>query len=157
MADPSYSEKQLRNIHFLNEILDDLDQPKIEENGLFKRDEEVSGYGYAAYRLTGHENPDLHLSVHIAQDAIWFNIDRMWECFEWGQRHIDSEPELVKSWIRTILTSHILIEHRGSGFTRIRFFNREGVCTNSCKLYDRIWMFGRAKFKLYTPVFENRS
>ena len=148
----NYTKEITDKVGIVNEVLDEIRIPRLLENPDFMVDE-MSMESWLKVNLKDKGENKIPLSLTFTSTGLEVRLDRIGEALDWSNKNLKESNAVVKSMIKNLLTSHILVECYGSSQTRISVYGRDGKCTNNFKYQEILSFKGKRKDRLYFPVY----
>lgn len=148
----SYTKEISDKIDMVNEVLDEIKIPRLLENADFIVDE-MSIESWLKINLKDKGENKIPLSLTFTLTGLEVRVDRVAEAIDWSDKDFKEANAIVKSTLKNLFTSHVLIEYYGLSFTRISLFGQDGKCTNNFKYREGLSFKGKREDRLYFPVY----
>ncbi len=93
------------------------------------------------------------ISLIFTPTNLEIRLDRISEAIDWSNKDFEKSITIIKSVMKKLFTSYILVEYYGRSKTEINLFDKEGKCTNHF-MYREGFSFNQKKEKkLYSPLY----
>ncbi len=152
-----FSETTKDRIEILNSVLNNLGQASILENESFEIDHSSTRSHLLIARIA--KVGSCPLIFYFEEDSIRIDICEINEAFEFDAQEIDNARESVIAFVKSLLTSFVLIEFSKSPHWRSRMylFDSQGVCVLKRKIRGLFDVFSEWDFErhLYFPIWQD--
>ena len=147
-----YVKEILNNLNILNEILDEIGTSRLLLNNDFSVDE-MSMEDWLKINVKQNGRNRIPLSFTFTMTGLEISLDRIGEAIDWNNEQLERSGRMIKTVLKNLLVSHILVEHYGSSRTQISLFGQDGTCTNNFKYREGFFLKGKREDKLYFPIY----
>lgn len=147
-----FDKKMEPAIQVINEALAEFGAVGLSENSEILINQELLLENYLQFEIRRNTN-HVPLMFIISGGNIRIDIDRAEEISEWPLDLITEDKNKILSFLTSLFTSYVLIEHYGASHTRISFFNKDGECIDTYKYQQGLSFKGKRKVRLYFPVY----
>lgn len=143
-------------IDFIDSILSKLGQVPILSNSDFEEGELLCEW-YVPLILKGALNRP-YIAFLISTSGMDIIIDRVSECYSWGNEDIEKHKFFIEETIEILLSKYIKVEYCGEKYTKISCLDSTGKSLRSVKGYTGIvlWKSGCTE-KIYPPIYQKVS
>jgi hypothetical protein len=144
-----YHKNVLHQVQIIDSVLHNLgEESSILDNLMFNIDE-MSWEEYLILKC--NKKGFIKFKIYISKYDLRIDIDRVEEAL-----HIDlSEPlkeNIIKQYIEILYTCRIEVQYCGNNYTKLFFYNNEGVCCKTIKQIRGLYLKLFCKSKSYPPL-----
>lgn len=150
-------DKQIEHkIDLLNEVLADLNQPKLLENSCFSVGD-LSCEFYLELKLESLSKETISMEIRVSLNDLQIGLDRVSEVYEWSNDTIIKERREISTLIKQLLTSPILVEYCGANYTAFSVFDVRGNIAFKTPIIQGLYFKFKCREKLFDPIYSNKK
>lgn len=148
----SFAKEITDKVSMVNEVLNEIKIPHLLENPDFFVDE-MTMESWLKVDLKDNGENRIPLNLTFTKTGLEVRLDRIAEALDWSNKDFRESKVVIKSIIKNLFTSHILVEYHGLSRTRISLFAQNGKCTNTFKYQENLSFKEKREDRLYFPVY----
>jgi len=141
-----------KKIEIVDVVLEEINVPNLLKSPDFYVDEMSINSCLRVNFVDKGENK-IPLSLTFTPTGLEVRLDKVNEAIDWSDKDFMESNTVIKSVLKNLFTSYVLVEHYGYYRTRISLFGQDGMCTNIIKHQEGISFKGKRRDRLYFPIY----
>jgi len=135
-----------------NQVLSDLGHSRIQDNVIFTVNPERNFEHYVEFNVIHPSG--LHVCLQISNDGFTVQMDRCSEIFDFSTEMVRTNPEIIRSLFKVILTADIEIRYYGPSLTKFIFHPKGGEVSRSVKVHTGLLIWPIPKIRVFKPIYD---